>query len=214
MYPLTSQLTPGQESLAAGQIETGSPDWWNARYLSGESPWDTGIVPPELEQLVSSGLLERGWALDLGCGRGTSSRFLARHGFRVVGIDLSLVALRDARRLASREQVPAYFLAGSVDDLGLLSLRASFALDIGCFHSLPLERRHFYVNSLFGHLLPGAFLLLYGLSPRPDDSGGPPGMLPGDAARFAPQFVLRRAEHGVDRDRPSAWYLFQRAGTG
>lgn len=33
--------------------ERGSPAWWDTRYLSGDIPWHTGIVPPEVERLIS-----------------------------------------------------------------------------------------------------------------------------------------------------------------
>ena len=66
---------------------TGEPDAVRRRggktgYRGGDIPWDTGVVPPEVVSLVSSGLLTSGWALDLGCGSGLSSRYLASHGFQ------------------------------------------------------------------------------------------------------------------------------------
>ena len=48
----------------------GTPAWWEARYRDGETPWDTGIVPPEVRQLIETGEVPAGWALDLGCGSG------------------------------------------------------------------------------------------------------------------------------------------------
>ena len=44
----------------------GTPAWWEARYLDRETPWDTGIVPPEGVSLIESGTNRAGWALDLG----------------------------------------------------------------------------------------------------------------------------------------------------
>ncbi len=203
-----AQLTPG-----AAEPLPGSPEWWDARYASGEIPWDTGIVPPEVVRLVEGGAWSGDWALDLGCGRGTSTRYLARHGLRVVGVDLSLRALGDARRLAARQPPgqPAYFCAGSVADLGFLAVAARLALDVGCFHSLPGDLRAAYVHSLAARLVSGAVLLLYALDPRPEEGlAGPPGLAPGGLVLFAPYFTLRWVQHGLDRERPSAWYLLQR----
>jgi len=67
--------------------------------------WDRG-PGTELQKLVASGILTPArlggdLAADLGCGTGSSSLFLARHGFRVTGIDFSEVAIKSARAEAS-----------------------------------------------------------------------------------------------------------------
>lgn len=50
-------------------------------------------------------LLGSGRALDLACGRGQNSIWLARHGYTTIGVDVSGVALRAARAAAAREGV-------------------------------------------------------------------------------------------------------------
>ncbi len=195
-------------------LSIGSPAWWDARYTGGDAPWDTGIVPPEVVTLVGSGALQRGWALDLGCGSGVTSCYLAQHGFRVVGIDLALSALRRARAAAAEQDLPAFFCLGDVADLGFLRLVAVLAVDIGCFHAIPPERRPAYIASLAAHLMPGAFYLLYAFEPTSADAVGRSGVSPTDLALFAPAFSLCWAQHGMDRDRPAAWYLWRRTGSG
>ena len=190
--------------------EPRSADWWNARYLDGDIPWDTGIVPPEVVALVDAGLPARGWALDLGCGSGVSSRYLAGHGFRVIGVDLAQSALARGRRTAAAAGLPAYCLQGDVSDLSCLALRATLALDIGCFHGISPDRRPGYVKSLAAHLAPGAYYLLYAFEPAPESTDGPTGIGPAEIAGFAPHFTLRWSQHGRDRQYPSAWYLLQR----
>ncbi len=138
--------------------DQGSAAWWDVRYRSGDIPWDTGIVPPELVDLVSSGLLMPGWALDIGCGSGLSSRYLAGHGFRTVGVDLAQSALVRGWRSAAAAGVPAYFCRGDASDLSCLAVQAVFALDVGCFHALPPDRRQAYVASLAAHLVSGRIL--------------------------------------------------------
>jgi SAM-dependent methyltransferase len=195
----------------AGDLEQCSAAWWDDRYLSGDIRWDTGIVPPELVALVSSGLLAAGWALDIGCGSGLSSRYLAAHGFRSVGVDLAQSALVRGWRAAATAGLPAYFYRGDASDLSCLDLRAAFALDIGCFHAIPADRMPAYVASLAAHLAPDAYYLLYAFEPSADAANVPSGIGPHEMALFAPDFLLRWARHGRDRDRPSAWYLMQRA---
>lgn len=198
--------TPEREFLR------GSAAWWDARYRDGEIPWDTGIVPPEVAALLAADIVTPGWALDLGCGSGVSSRALARHGFRVVGLDLAQSALRRGCQAARAADLPAYFCLADVSDLTFLRVRASLALDIGCFHALPPERRAAYITSLAEHLLPGAFYLLYAFEPHDDPvSSELRGVGPTTIAGFAPHFILCWAQHGWDQARPSAWYLLQRA---
>jgi SAM-dependent methyltransferase len=191
-------------------LPRGTPEWWNARYLSADAPWDTGIVPPEVVALLESGEPQPGWALDLGCGRGVTSRYLARCGFRVVGVDLALSALSRAAQTASRLGLAAHFCQGDVTDLGFVQMQATLAVDVGCFHAVAPERRLAYVESLAERLLPGGLYLLYAFEPFLSEQGGPSGLSPADLAAFAPRFVLRWAQHGFDRERPSAWYLWQR----
>ncbi len=190
----------------------GSAEWWEARYRSGDIPWDTGIVPPEVEALISSGQVARGWALDLGCGSGVSSRYLAQHGFHVVGVDLAQSALVRGHRAAQAAGLSVLFCRGDVSSLGFLRVRATLALDIGCFHALSPERRPSYVTSLAHHLVPGAFYLLYAFEPfQHEGETAPRGAGPTDIGRFAPYFVLQWAQHGRDGERPAAWYLFRRS---
>ncbi len=195
--------------------QRGTPDWWEARYQSGQSPWDTGIVPPEVRALVASPTTRRGWALDLGCGSGANSRFMAQHGFRVIGVDLALSALQRAARAAQDQALAAYFCRADVADLCFLSLDVSLALDVGCLHALSPERRVSYARSLAQRLVPGGLYLLYAHEPEPGaaeaDAGGSPGLSGLDLAVFVPLFLLRWAQHGWEGERSSNWYLFERA---
>jgi SAM-dependent methyltransferase len=190
----------------------GSAAWWKQRYHQREIPWDSGIVPPEVYELVDQGLLQGpGFALDLGCGTGTNTTFLAQLGFTAVGIDLALLALTLARRKALADDLPALFCLGDVANLGFLSLQAHFALDVGCLHSLPPERRSRYASSLAERLLPGALYLMYGFDARIAGDGRPMGFEAGEvAARFAPGFSVRWIRPSFQDEHPVAWYLLER----
>lgn len=201
------------DELSATAAAQGAPAWWDARYRAGDTPWDTGIVPPEVVALVNSSTMIGGWALDLGCGSGVTSRYLARHGFRVVGVDLAHSALVRAGYAARTEGTPTVFCSGDVTDLGFIRVRATLAVDIGCFHAVAVERRPAYIRSLAAHLLPGAFFLLYAFEPSPADAPDLPRIGPQALSHFAPYFTLCWAQHGHDRERPSAWYLWRRAGS-
>ncbi|MFD4640341.1 class I SAM-dependent methyltransferase [Lentzea sp. NPDC058436] len=61
------------------------------------APWEGG-ARSELVELVTSGRIPPGRAIDLGCGSGANSIFLAERGFAVTGVDFSPVGLEKARR--------------------------------------------------------------------------------------------------------------------
>jgi cyclopropane fatty-acyl-phospholipid synthase-like methyltransferase len=196
---------PGPEHPA------GSAAWWDERYGAGDIPWDTGIVPPEVVSLLAGDQVKPGWALDIGCGSGQSSRYLASQGFRVVGLDLAFSALVRAASAARQAEVPAFFCLADATELGFLHVCAGFALDVGCFHTIPPARRPAYIASLAARLMSGASYLLYAFTLSEEAEEEPRGIGPVDIGGFAPHFVLRWVQHGRDRERPSAWYLLERS---
>ncbi len=78
-------------------VERNSRRHWNARYAAGGGPRKTTPHPWLVDNLWR---VRPGRALDIACGMGRDSIYLARHGFRVHGVDFSAIALREARRRA------------------------------------------------------------------------------------------------------------------
>lgn len=173
--------------------------------------WDTGITPPEVVSLVESGSVKSGRALDLGCGTGTNSIYLAKHGFQVVGVDFAPKAIEIARAKALKEHLPVDFKRADVSRLDFLQQPFELVLDIGCFHSLGPEARTRYANQLARLTRPGSYYMLYAFGPHF-------GLLRNMGITreqieecFGPAFELRRVDVGRDGgDRTSAWYWFVR----
>src|SRR5690349_23309462 len=70
---------------------------WNERYAGGSTPWDSGKPDSNLVEAVQAGLVKPGRTLEVGCGTGTNALFLAQHGFDVLGVDISALAIEKAR---------------------------------------------------------------------------------------------------------------------
>lgn len=144
-------------------------DWfYRLSYLVGKLPWDSGVPPPELIEVVEGPQAPRpGRALDLGCGTGTNAVYLSLRGWDVTGIDLVGGAIARARRRAATASVSPRLLRGDVTCLADLDLRPGFDLlfDLGCFHGVPAERRDAYVAGATRLASTGALLLLYGFAP-------------------------------------------------
>jgi len=174
------------------------------RYLTGDTPWDSGITPPELVAVLER--LPPGLALELGCGTGTNAVALAQQGWQVTAIDFSARALAEARRRARHAGVPVRFLRRDVTRLHRLVGPFDFALDLGCFHALGPSAWPKYARTLVRLLRPGAVFLLYTFL---DPSDGWPAEA--DVRRtFQDDFDLSQLEHGAFDGRPSGWFTWTR----
>jgi 2-polyprenyl-3-methyl-5-hydroxy-6-metoxy-1,4-benzoquinol methylase len=100
---LLSGLT-GRNSMAGSKQEQ-----YQERYKAEMTPWDTGRPDFNLVDLVTNRPIEKGKALDVGCGSGHNSIWLAQHEFLVTGVDVSEIALEKAKENASKEKVKMYF---------------------------------------------------------------------------------------------------------
>lgn len=190
--------------------------FFRAAYLFGFKPWDSGVPPPELVAVVEGkDRLTPGKALDLGCGTGTNSVYLAQHGWDVTGVDFVPRAIRAAQRKAAAAGVSPRFIEGDVTRLTEPGLGTDYDLlfDLGCFHSIPDARRDAYVRGATDVARPGAVMLMFCFVRRSQPPRlGPRGVDRGEVAqRFASGWELVAEEEG----RPilgydAAWYRLRR----
>ncbi len=179
--------------------------WFTFAYALTKPRWDTGITPPELVEVIETKPLPPGRALDLGCGTGTNVIYLARHGWQAVGVDFVGQAVATAKRKVQAAGVRAEIFQGDVTRLDFLNPPFDLALDIGCFHSLPADRRPAYIGGLNRLLRPGALFLCYAFKREAPLSGL---AIEEMQALFSSSFNSVKVEHG--QGTPSAWYTFER----
>jgi SAM-dependent methyltransferase len=191
---------------------------FKARYASGTIPWDDDLPPPEVMALAAE--LTAGRALDLGCGYGRSSIYLAARGWQVDGVDFVPQAVEIAGERAAAAGVAGQvrFHAAPVSSLDFLCGLYDLALDIGCMHSMPGLELIVYRDQLL-RLLPegGVYLLFAHLRETAGGSEDERRWIEEETLLdlFSDGFVLERAEYGTTQveDKPpwrSAWFKFRR----
>ncbi len=114
-------------------------------YDSIAEHFDKTRYKPWPETVKFSETLEPGsLILDVGCGNGRNSRYLAEKGFEVVGIDISPAQVEIAKRRAAAELPgkPVRFLVGDATKLPLEDNGFDAAIFIATLHHLtsPEER--------------------------------------------------------------------------
>lgn len=116
--------------------------------------------------MLSSGIVRKGSALDLGCGAGVETMFLAENGFRASGIDVSDRAIELANHSAKRRGLRIDFRTGTVLDLPYPDKKFVFLNDRGCLHNLDLGEWAGYVSEVARVAKPSGYFLLRGASDR------------------------------------------------
>lgn len=141
-------------------------------YRNGKPPWDSGVTPPELVDLVEGpGALTPGHVLELGCGTGTNAVYLARRGWRVAAVDLVDRAVRQAREKADAAGVDITVLCGDATRLDEVGVPGPYDLffDLSCYCGIPPHRRDAYAAGLTTRAAQGAQLLMFGYGPEAFD---------------------------------------------
>ncbi len=172
-------------------------------------PWDTGVVPPEVEAFIAEH--PPGRALDLGCGTGTSSLALAKAGWQVTGVDFVPRAIAIAKQRAAKQNLSVNFRVGDIVHLPAALFQSPYelVLDIGCFHSLNPAERLDYLHNLDRLLVPGGTWLLYAF--LGEQAHTRPGIHSNDLEIAVLHLNLVHRQDGSDRkDRPSAWFWFEK----
>ena len=216
------------------------PDFWRQRWREGRIGFHQDRVTPLLEQYWDSvGVPAGGRVFVPLSGKSLDMAWLAARGHRVLGVELSPVAVRqffDESGLVPevRESHDAtHYSAGDIDiicgdvfalDAGTLA-ECSGVYDRAALIALPLAMRERYVADVYSKLRPGCRGLLVTLEYPQDEKEGPPFSVAEDeiASRFRRDWSLdlleRRdilaeqpgfAAEGITALHTSAWRLLRR----
>jgi cyclopropane fatty-acyl-phospholipid synthase-like methyltransferase len=166
--------------------------FWDQRYSAPEFIF--GTEPNRF--LVSQAALFRPGqrVLDIACGEGRNSVWLAQRGCRVLGIDVSPLALKKARRLADDNGVEAEFRQADVRQWPWHADELDAVVSIFIQFAAPGERAGLF-EAIQRALKPGGVLVLQGYTPKQLEykTGGPP-----QAAHMYTEGMLREAFAGME----------------
>jgi SAM-dependent methyltransferase len=147
---------------------TDRPDaagFWEARYAGPDPIWSGG---PNHALVTAVTGLPPGRALDLGCGEGGDSVWLAEQGWQVTAIDVAATAVTRARALAARHHIPDRRITWLVEDVSSWEPSHSFELVSACFlHSPVTFPRPAVLRRAAAAVTPGGHLLVVGHAARP-----------------------------------------------
>ena len=111
-------------------------EFWEGRYKERDRIW-SGRPNDALVTTVAG--LPPGRALDLGCGEGGDSVWLAERGWQVTAVDVSATAVARARETAAGLELPAGQITWLVEDLGRWEPTDRYDLVCACFLHSPIE---------------------------------------------------------------------------
>ena len=134
--------------------------FYDILYRHFRAPWDIG-PRRELVDLVESGRLKPGRAIDLGSGTASNCIYLARHGFDVLGVDYSRAAVDKGRRMAAEAGVKAEFVVDDLTDLRHVTGTFDLLVDYGTLDDLNLKDRALYMRNVLPLAHPGSHFLLF-----------------------------------------------------
>ena len=143
---------------------------WNSRYRGRELVW---TASPNQFLVAEVASLVPGRALDLGCGEGRNSVWLAEQGWTVTAVDFSEVGISKGREMASKRGVE---VAWVVEDLNRYEpAEQAFDLVIDFYIHIPPDERKALVHKAAQAVAPGGTLLVVGhdLTNLKDGYGGP-----------------------------------------
>ena len=187
---------------------------WNESYASGQLPWDTGQPEPLLIEFVTSGGIAPAPTLEIGAGTGTNAIWLAEHGFDVLAIDLSPLAVERARAKMNERALSCRFAA--LDFLAAPPPGGpfQFVFDRGCFHVFdePDERRRFSAHVAAALAPGGLWLSMIGSTEGPRGDVGPPRRSAGEVIlAIEPVLEIVELRSAEFRDHGAkAWFCLSR----
>ncbi len=187
-------------------------DLFEERYKSHDIPWDNDVADFNLVSLFQKKQITARKILEVGCGTGQNSRWLAQNGFKVTATDFSSTAIKMAKEKAEQEGVNITYLENDFLKERVKGHPFDFIFDRGCFHSFDDkdQRRLFAENAAFHLSHKGKWFSLMGNCDEKREGKGPPQRSVTEIASavepfFEIQFIASGFFHSTQETPAKAW---------
>lgn len=129
---------------------------YDKRYAGEDFYWgkEPSSMAPRVLEAVKPSARYHPRLIDIGCGEGRDIVYFARHGFEVVGLDLSAVGLEKARQYAAEAGVEIETIHADITDYELEGLY-DVVFSTGTLQFLPIEKRQQCFENYKSHSAPG-----------------------------------------------------------
>ena len=139
-------------------------EWWTKFYTNKEIQCPFFVNKPDenLVEFIDSGIMyTEARILELGCGNGRNSIWLAEKGFEVDGIDFSASAIESAlHKIEMNKKLKVNFYCESIFEHPYKENEYDLVYDCGCFHHISPHRRTSYIDILMRSLKRKGYFLL------------------------------------------------------
>lgn len=194
---------------------------WDATWSdeSPRQPWMGRGVAREVVDAVESGWIRRGArSIDIGCGEGELSAYLAEQGLIATGIDISEAAIARANRMFG-QKAGVSFVVHDICASPPVGGPFDVIVDRGCLHQIAEVDRPLYRRHLLDITREGARLILFVRAFRDGVPFGDPAERDSLATTYtsalSPPFALVRSEltyldtrHGADPETALGGLVF------
>ncbi len=143
------------------------------RYKVGKTPWMRPAIEDDIKEFAKMAKKEfrGGKVLDLGCGTGWLSIYLAKQGFKVKGIDSAPTAIKRAKEAARKAKAKADFKAGDALDFKYGNHEFDIVIDRGMLHHVPEKEWSGYKKGIMKILKPNGLFYLMVFSDKSKKKG-------------------------------------------
>lgn len=134
-------------------------EWWDKFYSDKDKPIPFFKNAPDenLVSYVKRGLFKQGKVLDIGCGYGRNSFYLAKEGFEAHGLDISTTSIEWGKQIAKEQSIKVNLLCESIFNFEAKAESFDYIYDSGCLHHIKPHRRNLYLKTILNYLKPEGY---------------------------------------------------------
>lgn len=177
------------------------PEFWNSRYVSGQTPWDFGGTPADLLLFLKRNK-NGGRVLIPGCGSGYEIKAFAEAGYEVTALDIAPAAVERARKFVGPALAKSIF-TGDFFQYDFGDAQFDFIYERTFVCAIMPDRREAYRNRAAALLKYRGSLLGYFYYQAPVLEDGPPfGFAWGSADELLARYFLLGKDMAVTDSLP------------